>query len=303
MKTSSFAQSQDIIVTYETDRDNSVSFNYEKKVPGNYTISVKFNNLQNASSSGHEQVVNNSSGLLFKLRPLRGEEVITFSYSYNYVQGDINAKPDTAFVYTLPFRKGKKLTPIELSFIGKTYFKDTEPVNWKAFRFSFKTPDTACAIRKGVVVKIENKYQLDTSIAVSYTSKQNSIRIEHEDGTMALYSGFQQNSIFVREGDIVIPQTNLGILSRYDSNKNYYLSVQLYYYGKMKIDEYLEKHKGQTLTKTAKLQTYINPNFLTTEGIVKLSPRKQYEVDINEEIFTKEFTKKELKNYKKMIVK
>jgi hypothetical protein len=297
------AQSQDIIITYEKANDNSITFNYEKKVPGSHTISVKFNSLQNAVPSDYEGVVKNSSGMLFKIRPMRADEGIIFSYSYTYVRGDMKAKPDTAFIYALPFKKGKKVKASELSFIGKTYFKDSEPINWKAFRFSFKTPDTACAIRKGIVIKIEDKYQADTSISINYTSKQNTITIEHEDGTIAFYTGFIGNGIFVREGDIVYPQTNLGILSKYDVSKNYNLSVQLYYMTKMKAEDYLEKSKGQVLGKNAHLQTYINPIFLTTEGKTRLISSKEYQAEINEETLIKEFTKKELKNYKKTTVK
>jgi hypothetical protein len=294
-----FSQSSDIVVTSEKGTDNSITFNYEKRVPGSYTISVKFNNLQNAISSDYEGVVKNSSGTLFRLRPQNANESIIFSYSYTYVRGDLKAKPDTAFVYTLPFKKGKKVKPMEMSYIGKTYFKDTEPVNWKAFRFSSSTPDTACAIRKGIVVKIEDMYDTDTTLEVSFTSNQNSILIEHEDGTVVLYKGFLHHGILVKEGDTVYPQTNLGILSRYDKDKKYNLSIQLYYVAKMDMDAYLAKSQGQKLGKQAHLHNYINPVFMSKEGNSKLTSRKEYEIDISEEILTKEFTKRELKNYKK----
>jgi hypothetical protein len=293
------AQSSDITVTYVREQDNSVTFNYEKKVPGSYTISVKLNNLQNAYESDYEGVINSYSGRLFTIKPTQRDQGITFSYSYSYVRGNMNPKVDTSFVYGLPFRKGKKIKPIELSFIGKTYFKDVEPKNWKAYRFSSQSPDTVYAIRKGIVVKIEDKYQPDTSMAVDYTSKQNSILIEHEDGSMAFYAGFLQNSFLVKEGDTVYPQTNLGILGKFDSNKNYNLSVQIYFFTKIKMDEYLEKRSGQTLAKQRHFQEYITPTFLTMEGKIRLIPRKEYVVEMNEEVLTKEFTKKELKNYKK----
>jgi hypothetical protein len=166
LPTLTVAQSQDIVITYEKGSDNSITFNYEKKVPGSYTLSVKLTQLQNTIASDYEGVIQNSTGTLFKLRPQRADEGITFSYTYTYLRGNMSPKVDTSFVYALPFKKGKRLIPIELSFIGKTYFKDSEPKNWKAYRFSSKTPDTVCAIRKGIVIKIENKYQPDTSISL-----------------------------------------------------------------------------------------------------------------------------------------
>ncbi len=294
-----FAQSSDINVSYEKGTDNSITFNYEKRVPGSYTISVKLNNLQNASSSDYEGVINSNGGRLFTIKPIQRDQGITFSYSYTYVRGNMNPKVDTSFVYVLPFKKGKKLKAIELSFIGKTYFKDVEPKNWKAYRFTSKLPDTVCAIRKGIVVKIEDKFQPDTSLSLDYTSKQNSILIEHEDGSMAFYAGFLQNSFLVKEGDIVFPQANLGVLSKYDSNKNYNLSVQVYFFSKIKMSEYLEKSAGQKLTKQQQFQEYINPTFLTSEGKTKLVPKKEYIAEINEETMIKEFTKREIKSYKK----
>jgi hypothetical protein len=300
---SAIAQSSDITITSEKGQDNSVTFNYVKNTPGSYTVSVKFNTLQNALPSDYEGVIKNSSGTLFRLRPQKVDESIIYSYSYTYVRGDLKAKPDTAFVYALPFKKGKKVKPTEMSYIGKTYFKDTEPVNWKAFRFSSSTPDTACAIRKGIVVKIEDMYDADTTLEVSFTSNQNSILVEHDDGTVVLYKGFLHHGILVKEGDTVYPQTNLGILSRYDKEKKYNLSIQLYYVAKMDMDAYLAKSQGQKLGKQAHLHNYLNPVFTSKEGNSKLTSRKEYEVDISEEILTKEFTKRELKNYKKTTLK
>jgi hypothetical protein len=293
------AQSSDINVTYEKGSDNSITFNYEKRVPGSYTISVKLTQVQNSLTSDYEGVIQNSSGTLFKIRPQRADEGITFSYNYSYVQGNLTPKVDTTFIYALPFKRGKNVTPIELSFIGKTYFKDAEPKNWKAYRFTSKSLDTACAVRKGIVVKIENRYPADTTQSFNYTSKQNTILIEHEDGSMAFYAGFQKNEIWVKEGDMVYPQTSLGILSKYDIDKNYNLSVQVYFFSKIKMSEYLEKSAGQKLSKQHHFQEYINPTFLTTEGRVKLVSRKQYVAEMNEETMMKEFTKREIKNYKK----
>jgi hypothetical protein len=123
--------------------------------------------------------------------------------------------------------------------------------------------------------------------------------IEHEDGSMAFYTGFLQNSFFVKEGDTVFPQTILGILSKYDADKNYNLSVQVYFFSKIKVNDYVEKSAGQTISKQHHFQEYINPTFLTTEGKTKLVPKKEYVTEMNEETMIKEFTKREIKNYKK----
>jgi hypothetical protein len=52
--------------------------------------------------------------------------------------------------------------------------------------------------------------------SVMQTSKTNSITVEHEDGTIDVYKGFHKNSIFVKLGQSVYPQTNLGVLEEFN---------------------------------------------------------------------------------------
>ena len=44
------------------------------------------------------------------------------------------------------------------------------------------------AVRKGVVIDVVRDYDVDTTKTFTYYNKMNSVKIEHNDGTLALYS-------------------------------------------------------------------------------------------------------------------
>ena len=149
-------------------------------------------------------------------------------------------------------------------------------------------------MRKGIVVKITNEYKADTLLEKRFTSKRNSIVIEHSDGTYASYTGFKKDSIFVELGQIAYPQTKLGIIDVFN-NGQYRLSFSIYYL----INNNLDFKEKQTLKNVKSRNKFLTPYFSTEHGIIKLTPNKKYIVAFNEPILFKELTKREKKKYKK----
>jgi hypothetical protein len=64
----------------------------------------------------------------------------------------------------------------------------------------------------------------------------NSVKIEHNDGTLALYSGFNKDEIYVNIGDIVYIQNimHLGKTEVYDARKKHRINFSLFYYSTKK---------------------------------------------------------------------
>ena len=283
-----FAQNKKINVKFSTQKDNSVVFSYTKTIPGSYYLKVSFNKLNNSLNINNVfyKVLKNKSGYLFKLRPVNKSRGISFSYSYFYIMGKPNPKIDTSFVYLLPFKEGKNIYFEPITKNVKEYFGAKPAENFYKYQFISKNPDTVCAVRKGTVISVVDKYSVDTTLAYSYSSERNRITIEHKDGTFADYTGFHKDKIFVKTGDIVYPGTELGVLDRYDKSKQYQLRLGFFFLKKPKSN-FKSEYK------------YFTPYFLTSNGVEKLQPEKNYTVKVSGEIVMKEMKRKEKKKWKK----
>jgi len=277
-----YAQNDNIKISYKINKDNSVDISYKKRLPGSYYIKLKFTKLTNSYPSDFEGVIKKSSGNLVKLRPVNKEKSIGFSYRTTSRIGVPNPKVDSLITYSLPFKKGKKITIFEAFNVNERYLKEDNPSNWKSYVVKSKTPDTLYSMRKGIVIELTNEFVTDTIVDKSFTSKRNSVIVEHEDGTYTSYKGLKKNSMFVKLGQTVYPQTKLGVMDILNKD-GYRCSFTVYYVKDSEAFEY----------------EYITPNFLTEKGVDKLISEKEYKVIFNEELLLQEFTRREKKKYKK----
>jgi len=288
------SQNRNIEITYKRNSDKSVDISYTKKLPGSYFVKLEFTTLTNCLESSIERVIKSSSGRLVKLNPTNSKENINFSYKYYTIRGIPNPKADSLFNYTLPLMEGNNVKIHEASNFGEQYFGSKKPTNWKSYIVYRNNSDTIYSMRKGIVVAITNKYVADTIFKKGYTSKKNTIIIEHSDGTYASYSGFKKNSIFVKLSQTVYPQTKLGLLEIFNTGK-YRLDFSISYL----IDNNIENQEKQNLKNRKSKYAYLTPYFLTENGFEKLKHCKKYTVTSNEKTLFKEFTKRERKKYKK----
>jgi hypothetical protein len=227
-----------------------------------------------------------------KLKPINPDESIGFQYSSRYYEGNLNSKIDYDYPYILPFDKGKTNFVNELFSLENVYLKKDLPKNWKSYSFDFKNPEIVRAIRKGIVVEIINKFKSKSDNIYSYHSEQNSVKIEHKDGSLASYNGFGNNKINVKIGELVFPQTKLGELAKFDSRNIYRLYLSLYSFKTI---------EGKSLNniKSSDIEiNYITPKFYINGDIKELKNREIFEVDYNEDVLFKEMRRREIKRYK-----
>lgn len=284
-----FGQKPAIEVNYLVTDDNSVVFTYVKSVPGSYTVSFKFDQLENASMERSTFVLKDNSGSLFTLRPKNKDGRINFSYSTTIRRGVLNPKTDPNFVYLIPFARGKKVQVFEHTNAHSVFFGAEVPKNWKAYQFVPESADTVYAARKGVVISLEDQFELDT---VSYfTSQRNTIKVEHPDGTYSEYKGFKKDGILVVMGQTIYPMMPLGLIME----KSGSLSFMVY----LNIKEDHNPHEN--------LQSYksriecITPLFYTGEGITKLNEKATYTANYDDKTVLQELSKKEIKNLNKKL--
>ena len=288
------AQVKNITITSKVNPDKSVSLFYEKKLPGSYFVSLEFANMTNCDTYEYKTVIMNYSGSLTRLVPINKNQGISYSLRYQSTIGDPSPNVDSDFQYLLPFKNGKKIKINVASHVGEKYFGNEKPKNWTDYVVNSETPDTLYCMRKGIVVKVENQYDVDSSVEVNYTSKRNSIVIEHGDGTYARYVGFKKNSINVKLGQIVYPQTQLGIMEIFNKNK-YRASFAIYFLS----DKALRELPTETMKNYKSNYEYVTPNFVTPEGIIKVESGKEYTSVFNETVLLQELTRSEKKKYSK----
>ena len=291
----SFGQKNIIDVDYVINNDNSVSFNYKKNVVGSYLVILEFSNLSNTRAQRRvSKILKNNSGSLFlKLKPINDENSIGFQYRTMYFKGSVNSKVNEDYPYILPFNKGDKITPRDLYSIENRYLNEEVPEGWKSYSFTFNEKKEVKAIRKGIVIEIKNTYTPDYSIEASFYSEQNSISIEHIDGTVATYKGFDKNTIQLKEGETVYPQTTLGQLVKYDKRDIYRLYLTLYSYTTKDNISLFNLNSSDDYG-----ITYLTPKFYVRNSLEILKDNNEYLVDFDEKTQFKEMRKKEIKKFK-----
>ena len=288
------AQQQNFTIISKANDDKSIDMSYTKEKPGTYTISLEFSNVENCDKRNYNTEVRGNSGNLYKLRPIDKNKGIGYSLKYYTVMGEINPKVDSLYRYILPFKNGKKIKIYEAANIGEKYLGQEKALNWKSYVVNSDRPDTICSMRKGIVVLIENEYN-DTSMEdFQYTSKRNSIVVEHADGTFAIYKGFKKNGIFVKSGETVYPQTELGIIEKYDL-KGYRLDFSVYYLS----DKYIKENRKKSLKGYKSSYKYVTPYFVTQGGDTTIQSKNEYTTSLNEAVITQEFSRSEKKKYLK----
>lgn len=286
------SQVKELEINYERNEDKSVNFSFKKLNPGSTFIVLKFRTLSN--STGKRLIsksVKGHSGSFLRLNPINKKKGIGFSFTYSYQMGTKNAKVDKNFKYILPFLKGKKVISRDVNYLGKR-FGNSSPKNWKSIQFLTELNDTVCASRKGIVVKIVDKYDADDTIEYTFKSKSNFIIIEHSDGTLAKYNVLKKNSTMVALGEKVYPSTPIALAGSYDKPENSQLRFSVYY---LDNDVDYEFNKQQTLANKKHYYAYVNPIFYVSDETTQLQSNKNYVTHTRDDIIQFEMTKREKK--------
>lgn len=284
-------QSKSLEVKYTKNNDNSYDFTYSKNVPGSYTIVLEFTNLTNARYTGLAHVVKSSRGLLFKLTPIDDSKGISFSWKYKYVSGAVAKKIKDSFVYLLPFPNGSSVSARNMTFLKEEYFEGEKSDTWQSYSLAADSDSIMC-IRKGVVVRVENDY--DVSSDVVFTSNLNRVIVEHSDRSLAAYKGFDKGGIVVKPGDTVYPHSYLGSLSTGANSNDRELVLNVFYSTEINLD--FKKKKATMQDKDS--YTYVKPLFYTANKSVRLNEDDVFVVDSTKDIIEEEMSKREKKKYK-----
>ena len=154
-------------------------------------------------------------------------------------------QPDTSYVYSLPFAKGKKFLLVQAYMSGFSHKGEI------ALDFKMKKGTRICAARSGVVVASRD-YSDKGGLKQEMLSEGNFIIIQHSDGTRAHYWHLKKNGALVNPGDTV----QLGQVIGLSGNTGYSAFAHLHF-------EVVDPARGQIPTR-----------FRTKKGIKYLRPGK-----------------------------
>lgn len=285
----------DFLITRKTNPDRSVTFFYEKELYGTYHVVIDVKGTSNCSSGIYHRNVSGPSGTLFTLKPIDRAMGIGYSYKTRYIRGKLNPKIDSLFAYILPHTTGTEVQIIESSNLSEKYFGNKKQEDWKYYSMYTRNADTICAARKGLIIEITDKYDgisADDSLYRTYTSERNGLKIEHDDGTIAIYNGLRKGSLMVDLGDMVYPLTPLGVVDMYNQEQ-----YRFNFCVKYLMNSQLMNPKKSTIKDKIQYYSYITPRFFVNDRAQVLMNKNKYCAICNEEIVTEEFSRREKKRY------
>lgn len=154
-------------------------------------------------------------------------------------------KPDTSYIYYLPFAKGSKFLLIQ------AYNSNLSHTHELSLDFKMKQGSQVCAARPGIVIAAKEDGDAG-GLKDEYLSQGNHIIIRHDDGTTAMYWHLQKDGVLVNVGDAVTK----GQLVGYSGNTGYSAFPHLHFQVQDK-----NGHDIATRFLTKKGVRYLRPSF------------------------------------------
>ena len=159
---------------------------------------------------------------LFGLGAINEYQGWRYALNLRYSLGEPSARHDMHAVYYPPFASYRKFR-ITQSFNGR--FSHTDDQNKYAVDFSMPEGSEVHAARAGVVMSLENDFFKGGVDKQAYKARANSIRILHDDGTMAVYAHLQVERAQVYEG----MQVKAGQLIAYSGSTGFSTGPHLHF--------------------------------------------------------------------------
>ena len=158
--------------------------NYYGPVEIEVMLSQKQNVYSNPELPARFIVHPGKSKTLFQFAGIDQFKSWRYSLQYRYIIGSPLAVHDSNAIYQPPFAKNIRF-PIAQAFKGK--FSHNDKQNKYAVDLTMPINTPIHAARSGVVMEVNNDYYKNGT-KKAYKSKANSIRILHDDGSMAIYA-------------------------------------------------------------------------------------------------------------------
>lgn len=276
---SATAQNKGIKLTEIIDADNMLHITAEPVGYGSFTLWLTVSETNNVSKSPTmpyeitRTIASKKEVLSFK--PENTDKPAKAEYTYDWLNGKVNALPDLGFIYRIPVANGKQtivrsVTPAQAD-MGRN-----NTSNFRVWQFSAEPGEPVFAVRKGVVIRAEDNGRDesgDDDWAGALTV------IEHADGTQAIYTGLKGGSLSVKEGNTVLPSQRIGSAGKFfDSTKGVRVGIYSYI-----------SNRNKGAYPNMKVQNdFINPLYCTSSGNMILNDGMTVVVKVSSRIINAE---------------
>ncbi|MBL6973331.1 MAG: M23 family metallopeptidase [Sulfurimonas sp.] len=157
-----------------------------------------------------------------RLYKQKGKFTFSYSFSYTWIIGSVDAVHDDTYIYRLPFAKDTSHR-VTQGYNGKYTHKGHSQY---AIDFGMKIGTKVFAARDGVVVKLKEDSNKG-GIGREFSKYGNYVTIEHEDTTFATYYHLNKNGVIPKIGEVVKKGSFLGYSGNtgYSSGPHLHLAV------------------------------------------------------------------------------
>lgn len=249
------AQEAGVKVSTRNAEDNSLVFDATAGGYGTFTVRLCIDNIAN-SDDGETHTVftttlrGGSTCEILTIPPRDKAAPVTAYYTWDWLQGKLDALPDLGFIYRIPVADGRS-TEVHALTPAQTGMMRNNVSAFRMWKFTTDEGDPVFAIRKGEVIYVAGR---DTAAG---KRGGGTIIVEHADGTQARYNGLAEESALVAPGDTVYPDTPIASAGQLPEG-GYGAHVGLYYYATNRNTGAYPKMIAQTV--------FINPVFKTAHG-------------------------------------
>lgn len=129
---------------------------------------------------------------IIRIWPKNGARKWTYQYQYRVCPGVPNAVHSPPGPYGVPF-SGDAPCPVSQGFNGA--FSHNTPDSQYAIDIALPVGTPICAAREGVIMDIADDFFTGGKDRAAYAKRANSVRIVHDDGTMAVYAHLKLESV------------------------------------------------------------------------------------------------------------
>jgi len=153
---------------------------------------------------------------LFGLGAIDEKQSWRYALSYRYTLGEPSARHNSRAIYYPPFASYSKFQ-VSQAFNGQ--FSHTDKQNKYAVDLAMPEGSEVHAARAGVVMTLEKDFFKGGTDKQTYKARANSIRILHDDGSMAVYAHLQvdrtqvYSGMWVKAGQLIAYSGNTGFSS------------------------------------------------------------------------------------------